>query len=65
MNLCMCKRFYIIQWIVKTDSIILTGSRVSNEPIMNPGGQRGSKNLVNLIRIGQWIKIFIVVAFKV
>ena len=32
----------------------VSGSRVSNEPIMNPDGQRGSKSLVNLMRIGQW-----------
>ena len=29
MNLCMCKRLYVIWWIVKTGSILLTGSRVS------------------------------------
>ena len=35
--------------ILVSGSILLTGSRVSNESIMNPGGQRGSKSLVNIM----------------
>ena len=42
---------------IQTGSILLTGNRVSNEPIMNPSGQRGSKILVSLMRIGQWTVI--------
>ena len=44
----------LLQQNFSSGSILLTVSRLSNEPIMNPGGQRGSKNLVNLMRIGQW-----------
>ena len=39
---------------IQTGSILLTGSRVSNEHIMNPARQKGLKSLVNLMRIGQW-----------
>ena len=42
----------LLQQISVSGSILLTSSRVSNEPIMNPGGQRGSKSMVNLMRIG-------------
>ena len=44
----------LLQQISVSGNILLTGSRVSNEPIMNPGGRRGSKSLVNLMRIWKW-----------
>ena len=44
----------LLQQNFSSGSILLTGSRVSNEPIMNPGGQKGSKSSVNLMRIGKW-----------
>ena len=54
LELCACYHQICSSKISVSGSILLTGSRVSNKPIMNPGGQRGSKNLVNLMRIGQW-----------
>ena len=37
--------------ILTTGSILLTGSRVSNEHIMNPGGQRGSKSMLQILEL--------------
>ena len=38
-------------------SVLICLSRIRDEPIMNPDGQRGSKILVNLMRIWQWMVI--------
>ena len=38
-------------------SMLICLSRIRDEPIMNLGGKRGSKILVNLMRIGQWTVI--------